>query len=53
LESTNKSDICKSELVERNKETIYKYEGINSNTFLDQEFERKVERQENMHLSGQ
>jgi hypothetical protein len=30
LGSMNKSDICKSELVERNKETTYKYKGINS-----------------------
>jgi hypothetical protein len=45
--------MCKSELVERDKETTYKYKGINSSALWDQEFERKVERQENMYLSGQ
>jgi hypothetical protein len=28
----NTSDICKSELVERNKETTHKCEGINNST---------------------
>jgi hypothetical protein len=45
--------MCKSELVERNKETAHKCEGINSSALRDQEFEREVERQENMHSSGQ
>jgi hypothetical protein len=53
LGSTNRSDMCRSELVERDKETAHKCEGINSSALRDQEFEREVERQENMHSSGQ